>query len=773
MARLPPNFVETARTRFAKSRKDLHNWRSTARDDYAFVSGRQWSEEDEATLREQKRPTVVFNYSEKMIDAVVGAEITNRQEVTYRPREMSDDATAELLTQAAHWTRDQCDAEDQDTDAFRDMLICGLGWTETRMNYERDAEGLPEVERVDPLEMLYDTAAMKRGLSDRRWNARQWWVDESEAKREWPNMLGTGSFDSYGSTSGTTIQRGNRYNDEVDETDDTDLHKDQVQILHYQCVEREPFYRVADGDQMQEVSAADFSKIRDALDRLGIQYVKQDKLVYYRAFFAGDTLLEGDKSPCQEGFTFQAITGKRDRNKNNWYGLTRVMKDPQRWANKWLSQIMHIINTNAKGGLIAESGAFADPRRAQEDWAKPDSITMLTEGGISKIQPKPPSPYPNGLDRLMEFALSSLPQVTGINLEALGLAAREQANVLEQSRKQAAYGLLAPLFDSLRAYRKSQGRVLLYFIRNFISDGRLIRVTGPNGDPRILPLIRVPDMATYDIIVDQAPNSPDVKAKTWETLVQILPAMMKAGLPIPPDLIDFTPLPTALAKKWKDYIAQQSGGPSPEQLQQMQQEMQKLQQENQKLQQAVRDKSGELQLKQAEATAELQLKKAEAEAEIELKRMEILADIQLERLKLMGETELNHTRLAAESDIKERALSGDLAIKSKQADAQAGAESGAEPAMATALANLAAAVSAPKTATMPDGRSITVNSTAAQPAKPDPMMGKLIETLVASQKSIAEAVSDLADAVAQPKVAKMPDGRSITVSPSTNGSRKQ
>lgn len=669
MAKLPANFTETTNQRFTEAKRFGANWRGGAKDDYAFVSGDQWMPDDLTLLTDQKRPPITFNYSEKMIDAVVGAEVSNRQEVTYKPREPSDAALSELWTNAAKWVRDEANIDDEETDAFRDCLICGMGWTHTRMSYEKDLDGMVETHRVDPLEMIADPSATKPGVSDRRYSFRLQWVDERVAKRYWPESV---AFTTIGenNTGIDTITRGNRY--EGDENDNPDMHKGQVQIRHYECVELEPFYRVATEKAILEVPASEFTKLRASLDEAGVTYVKQFKRVYYYGYFANETLLEGDQSPTQEGFTYQCITGKRDRNKNTWYGLTRVMKDPQRWANKWLSQILHIINSNAKGGLLAETGAFVDPQRAQDEWSMPESITLLREGGINKIEQKTMPPYPAGLDRLMEFALSSLPQVTGINLEALGLAGREQANVLEQSRKQAAYGLLSPIFDSLRRYRKQQGRVLLDFIHKYISDGRLIRVGGPEAE-QFIPLTKAEKAPHYDVIVDQSPQSPDSKSKTWEVLQAVLPNMMKAGLPIPPDVLDYVPLPAAMTIKWKRFIEQNKGNVSPEAMQKLQEELQKVSEENQKLQLALKDKSQEMALKRAESEQEMQIKRQEAIHNLKLKEIELMeklnikrAEFHLDKLEVEAGLEIDRKKQQSEaSQASESAILKTLADVTK------------------------------------------------------------------------------------------------------------
>jgi hypothetical protein len=328
--------------------------------------------------------------------------------------------------------------------------------------------------------------------------------------------------------------------------------------------------------------------------------------------------------------------------------------------------------------------------------------------------------YPSGLDRLMEFALSSLPMVTGINLEALGLANREQAGVLEQQRKQAAFGLLAPMFDSLRRYRKNQGRIQLFFIHEFISDGRLIRIGGPDSQ-QFLPLLKQDKAITYDLIVDVSPNAPDTKQQTWEALTTIVPNMMKAGMPIPPDLLDFAPIPTALATKWKAFLQQQ-----PQQdprTQQVLQENEKLQQQVQQLTAQQQSKQGELQQRAAETQQELDIKRQTAQEELRLKREQAMAEFQLEEEKMQREFELEARRLNHEASIKSQQARNDFKVKS-----------------------MAAGLKPKKDAEGNDSLSISMDTGDLKDA-----IKAMHEHTKASHEAMLKAVSSLADAVSRPR----------------------
>jgi len=603
----------------------LAEWRKEADEAYDFYNGYQWSKEELAVFESDGRPAPVFNLVQINIDAVAGLEVNNRQDVKYLPRTAGDVKVDELLSSAAMWVRDQAKSEREESDAFTDAAITGIGVTETRKNGEDSIS----IDRRDPRTAFWDKNATKRNLADRRYGGRAVWMDLDEAQEMFPDVA--------------TIELNAKWaalgiNDTSDNKEELDYPQ------HQREGEGIPESGKPKRVCMVEVEWYDF---------------EGGKKVYKQAFLGQTSVLE--VNPL-EVWAYNFITTKRDEKKKTWYGIVRALKDPQKILNKFLATVIHILASNAKGGLLYERGAFADQRKAEEDWSNPQKNVEVTEGALTngRIKPRESPPLPQGAVMLIEFTMQNISRVSGINVELLGSADRDQPASLEMQRRQSAVSTQASLFDSKRFYHEEQGRTLLALMKTLPPE-TLVRVTVDPFDPQQAQLMLPPQPMTqdpqalaqwqqqmqqaqqqiaqaeegkkremfvalntvmralsdesmkFDIIVDEAPSSPNQQQEVLGKLA----LLSQNGVQLPPQaqavVIENIGLPSTIA----DDLAKAVGGNDPEkqqmqqQLQQGAQQLQAVQLENQKLK---ADKSIEAQKVQVDQMrAQTEQQKAQAD----------------------------------------------------------------------------------------------------------------------------------------------------------------
>lgn len=639
------------------------DWREEAEEAYGLVAGEQWDEKDREILNQQDRPPITFNRIGPVIDSICGMEVNNRQQGRFIPRGSEDAKINETLSAIADWARDGCNAEDEESDAFRDMSIPGVGWTETRIDYVGNPDGEIVIERVDPLEMFWDSSAKKRNLMDATYVMRVRDIAIEDAREMFPDAEDADLNAAWAMLDEVGKQRRGDDPDAYNETESGENIKKtgMVRIVECQWRGKEAYYRTVNDEtgEIESLSGDDYKKSKK-------KGVKQQRQVVYRAFLGREVLEEG---PIDTGgsFTYHAMTGKRDRNKNCWYGIVRGMKDPQQYANKWLSQSLHIFNTNAKGGVMIEKDAVTSVDEFEKSWAASDRVTWVNPGAIAagKVEKKPQAELPSQLDRMMQFAVSSIRDTSGVNLEMLGMADRAQAGVLEAQRKQSAMTVLAPMFDSLRLYRKQQSRLMLHYIQNFLSDDRKIRIVGPEG-AQVVALTKDLTAGEYDIIVDTAPSSPNQKEATWAIMSQMLPTLMKLQMPLQvwEQVLEASPLPSAAVDKIKSALQeeQQKEKPPPPEVQKAQVEMQIRQQEaqfdmqveQQKMQAEQQKMQFEMQTEMQKAQLELQVMKEKNDAAIEAAREKARADMEIAMAKANNEIMLKREAAKTEGDHEER-----------------------------------------------------------------------------------------------------------------------
>lgn len=679
---------------FRVDREHSAKWRENAKEDFEFLASEQYTDAEKRDLKEQMRPVITFNRTHTVINAIGGMEVANRQEVKYFPRELGDARANEILTEGSKWFRDQADADDEDSDAFLDAAVCGMGWTETTLDYDEDEAGAPTMSVVNPLEMYWDKNARKKNLTDatRLWRVRD--IPISRALEMFPDAE-PHDFDA-------KWAQVDRDDNEKESQEEADLYEGEsekllrddktVTIVHLQCKKRVAVYVVADpmtGTQTT-LSASDHRKLKARMEALGMPLISTRKEeLQVENVFLGSKVLQAGPALCKKHFSFQCVTAYLDRTTGLFYGLMKLMKDPQRWANKWMAQALHILNSNAKGGLIAEKGVTDNPREMEKNWARTDRITWVEDGAVStkRVMEKPQAQMPASFFQMMQFAIEAVREVPGVSLELLGQREADQPASLEYQRRQAGTTILAPLFDNLKRYRRDHGKLMLYIIQNYLNDGRLVRIVGEEG-AQYVPLALKSD-AKYDIIVDDQPNSPDQKMMVWQTLVPMLKL-------IPPQiqlaLLEYAPLPESVIEKIKKAAAEMAQQPNPE-AEMAKAEIAKTQASLEQTKIETASKERQLQLQGEVEQAKVMLAKAQAAQEM------LRMDIEQQKIAIERDRfRLEQGEVAAEIDIKYR----QLAIDKMEAQAKMMTD------MVSQMTAMREAQSKPKTIKTPDGRTYTL-----------------------------------------------------------------
>lgn len=563
---------------FRRAESHSKDWRSEALDCQKFFAGDQWSAEDKDFLTKQKRPTTTFNLIAPNIKAVVGMELGNRQEIRYLPREKTpeDQQAADIYNQGAKWIFDLADTEFEVSMAFRDVLVTGMGWTQIKVDYDDDPDGKVMVIALDPRRKYWDPAAKRPGLIDRRFDFSVVDMDKNEFKHHFPDFKGEMKAHVFSSGPDKDVmpdpeleEREDPYRDSKDSNLGDILYAGRVRVAEFNYFEWEPCWKIWPPtgeakhlwrDEWEAFQAAmpdsDFIEGPPDGESDGVFFEKMERRHFWRAWFTGDECIDSAENADPAGWTDHCMTGEMDQANGTFFGLVKPMVDPQNWANKMFSQILHTVNVNTKGGIYAFEDSFVNPKKAERDYAKPDAILFVNAKYSSidaAVKERTPAQYPAAMGQILDFTIGIIPKVTGLNYELLGLSGRDQPGILESMRKQAGMVILAGFFDALRHHRKLLGRSLIHFMRAYVGADRLTRIVQAE-DAEAVPIAMLPEAEKFDIVVDESPQSPNQKLLNFKLLTdyaQIDPATANLVSDL---ILENAPIPSHLQRAIKERI---------------------------------------------------------------------------------------------------------------------------------------------------------------------------------------------------------------------------
>lgn len=549
---VPKERLEKFRFFWEQSRKTSEMWRIDAKEDYSFVEGYgQWNAKQAEILHRQNRPALVMNSILPVINLISGQERASRLGITYKPRGMDDDSLAQIANMSYRYASDQSELAFNVSDAFHDMSICGMGWLGAFMDFQNPQEPLGELwtPRIHPLTMFWDDNAIRYDKQDANWLIWAKWVSEDLLKLHYPRAM-------------HDIRPGDWLNMAPDQVGESTIDKNwrdrrmgKVRVLEFWYktpkvvsyiilptgVQRFESVREAEEarDQLTRIATQQFAPVpdMDIVDRV-VRDTRVAHVTYWR-------VLRDRPSPYRHNmYPFIPLTAYHFDEKI--MGVVRSLKDPQREKNKRWSQMLHMINTMAKGG-------WKIPKRSvSQEQLNTWSIEAGKPGFWFEYNPIVGAPQeidgqniPTSFVSLMQIAEDEIRKTSGAVQELLGLArAGDQSGKAINTLKQSGATILAPLFDSLIRSQKNLGNHVMPLIQQYYSPEKIIDILGISGMKQlnikpesVQNFIARALKSRFDTVVDVTPLLGSDRERQFSQVISLMEVLAKFGVQPPAPLL--------------------------------------------------------------------------------------------------------------------------------------------------------------------------------------------------------------------------------------------
>jgi len=338
-----------------------HDWQEEAHEDYEFVEGKQWNDADLERLSETGRAPLVINRIKPLINLLSGYQKLHRYDLNFLGRTPDDVELAEVRKDVTKYICDRCGYDNEESAAFADMAIGGLGWL--YVGYKIDEEtgkGEAFIQRENPFGIYPDPESHKTDFSDAKYIFRAKWTDKDELKSIYPEHTAEidAQFAIYDSA-----ERENSIHDNELLWYKRELQKVRLVECWYKQRERQKKIILANGEEIspEELMPEMFFSGMIAGEK------EFDATVVKCAVFFDTVLLEDIASPYQHGeiplvpmTLFYYGIGEDEIPA----GIVRDLKNPQREINKRRIQQLHILSTTGNDGSFAEDAIKKTPRRS-------------------------------------------------------------------------------------------------------------------------------------------------------------------------------------------------------------------------------------------------------------------------------------------------------------------------------------------------------------------------------------------------------------------------
>ena len=524
-----------------------------------FFFGKQWKDTDLAALQRFRRPALTINKIKTTVSTVLGEQIANRSEISFRPRGGGHNADlANVLTKVFKQISDNNQLAWLRTDVFADGMISGRGFYDVRLDFGDSMMGEVVIDQLNPNSVLLDPDASAYDPS--KWNevfTTNWTTPDdievlygaADARilRERRHSAFEYGYDSIANLDARDTFAGkDRVTPWPSGDQDTDTHT----VRAVRTIDRQ-YRKLRKVRHFVDPATGDMRRIPDSWDRERVAAVRAaagleviDKLV--RAIrwtvTADDVVLKDEWSP----YNYLTVVPYFPY---FMYGQTAGMVEdllgPQELLNKATSQELHVINTTANSGWKVRSGALTNMtvEELEQKGAQTGLVLEVNDmDGVDKISP---NQVPTGLDRVTFKAEEHIKSVSGVNDSMQGFDREDvAARAIEKKRQAGSTSTLSKPLDNLTRSDFYLARNILDLVQTFYTEPRILTITdgSPTGGVETVgvnqptpegEILNDLTIGEYDVVITSVPHRETLEDSEFEQAV----ALRELGVPIPDDIL--------------------------------------------------------------------------------------------------------------------------------------------------------------------------------------------------------------------------------------------
>lgn len=480
---------DTARTQYENYRWSYDNgheqWVTSARKNFEFWQGNQWSAVDRARLERAGRPALTLNVVESLVRAMAGMQCALRNDVRYMPTGDGADAASSRVMDAV-WlhTQQQNQFDFLETDVYIKGLIMDRAYYDVRVDFSQGFAGQIQITSPRSQDVILDPSVDTYDPSTGNWP--QVFKRRFVSYQDIESMYGKDAAEKLGRSA---MPEWYQYEDSFMCQQMGALPyfrystpEDDRRIRGYLLTERQyavwkrkdVFVDVSTGDVSEIPESWSRNRIARALEQFPeLSTTRQDVRTIRWTVCTETEVLHDEDSPYNDYTLIPYFPVFVDGVAK---GAVSSLIDPQEMFNKVSSQELHIINTTANSGWKVKTGVLRNMsiEELEEVGSRTGFVAEVSEmDGLDKITP---NQVPQGHDRISFKADQIMRNLAGVSNQARGFAREDVAGEAILANQAATDVNSALWLSNLHRTKQLLVSRVTDCAQNFYTDTRVIMI---------------------------------------------------------------------------------------------------------------------------------------------------------------------------------------------------------------------------------------------------------------------------------------------------------